>query len=384
MDDIIVFSPRFEQHLADIEAIFQRLQAYGLKLKPKKCTFCKPSVNYLGHVISKSGLEPDPTKIAAVKDYPTPKTQTEVRQFLGLASYYRRFVPNFSKHAAPLNTLIKKDTSFEWTSDCQHAFNTLKHSLITAPVLAFPDFKQPFLLQTDACTHGIGGVLAQRINNIEKPVAYASRTLSKAERNYSIIELEALAVVYFIVLFRPYLLGHMFTVQTDHAPLRWLLTANHRNNRLARFSLKLQEFANLMTIDYRPGRANTNADALSRSPINFVGTITDTETLAAKAFISAQKEDPNLAEMIDYLENATLPTDTEQIHIVLKYADQYLMRNNCLHHIYQPANRTYPILQKVVPFNMRLKILEAYHDDLHGGEHLGIRKTAQKIMTAYY
>ena len=231
---------------------------------------------------------------------------------------------------------------------------------------------------------GIGGVLAQRIDNEEKPIAYASRTLTKAEQNYSIIELEALAVVYFITLFRPYLLGHTFTVQTDHAPLRWILTANHRNNRLARFSLKLQEYANLMTVDHRPGRTNSNADALSRAPIDLVQTVTDADPNGMLDFIQAQRADPDLNDLINYLENLTLPADNDRTQLVLRYADKYLMRDNCLFHIYQPANRTYPIFQKVVPFDKRLEILEAHHDDLYGGGHLGIRKTAHKILAAYF
>ena len=190
-----------------------------LKLKPSKCTFLCEKVVFLGHVISADGISPDPAKTEKVRNYPAPCDVHGVRQFLGLASYYRRFVPGFSKVAAPLHALTKKSVSFAWTEECQLAFDRLKVLLCSAPILAYPLFgpDQQFIVETDASLLGVGAVLSQKQGNHAHPIAYASRSLQTHERNYGITELETLALVWAVKLFRPYLLGHKTTVLTDHS-----------------------------------------------------------------------------------------------------------------------------------------------------------------------
>ena len=176
----------------------------------------------LGHIIDKNGVRPDPKKIKSVQEFPRPKNEKNIKQFLGLAGYYRRFIENFSKIASPLTQLLKKDTPFVWTEKQQVAFDTLKQKLCEEPLLQRPDFSKPFILTTDASGYAIGGILSQGKIGQDKPIAYTSRTLSDSERKFDTYEKEALAIVYSVQHFRPYLYGRRFTLVTDHKPLVWL------------------------------------------------------------------------------------------------------------------------------------------------------------------
>jgi RNase H-like domain found in reverse transcriptase len=218
-------------------------------------------VKLLGHVINREGIQPDDDKIVKVKDFPKPTTIRQLRGFLGLASYYRKFIKNFSSIARPLNSLLEKDTPFEWMDDHQQAFETLKRHLIMAPILRYPNFSQPFYLHTDASGTGIGAVLAQKENKKEYAVAYASRSLNKAERNYSTTELECLAVIWAVEHFHQYLGTQHFFLITDHSALQWLKTTELKGRR-ARWILRLESYN--FTIKHRAGRKHNNADAMSR------------------------------------------------------------------------------------------------------------------------
>ena len=265
LDDILVISSTWEEHLQNLELVIERLEEAGLRLKPKKCAFARREVTYLGHVISEAGISVDPTKIEKIQSYPTPMGLKPLRQFLGIASYYRCFTPQFSKIAEPLYALTRKNTPFVWTSSCQAAFDKLKELLITPPILAFPNFELPFILETDASGMGLGAVLSQQQGSgptSSRPIAYASRTLQKHERNYGISELEALAVVWATKHFHAYLYGHQCKVFTDHSALRSLLNTPHPSGKLARWGLALQELD--LQIKYHPGKQNAVADALSR------------------------------------------------------------------------------------------------------------------------
>ena len=281
LDDIVIFSTSFNQHLQRLEMVLSRLQQHNLKLKMSKCHFFQQEVKYLGHVISSAGVATDPEKTKAVAEWKHPSTVTDLRSFLGFCSYYRRFVEGFAKHAAPLHRLVgeleggpKKPRSRvsaklegHWSEDCEQAFQTLKNKLITAPVLGYADFKRPFILETDASHQGLGAVLSQEQDGARRPIAYASRGLKPTERNmsnYSSMKLEFLALKWAVTeKFREYLLGTTFTVYTDNNPLSYLQTA-----KLAaieqRWASQLASFN--FDIKYRPGTANRNADALSRQP----------------------------------------------------------------------------------------------------------------------
>ena len=192
-------------------------------------------------MITSEGIQPDPAKIKVVQEYPVPKSVKDVRAFMGLTNYYRKFVRGFAHIASPLYDLTKKGASFLWTDDCQKAFETLKTALTQAPILAYPDFTQPFQLATDASNGAIGMVLGQKQNGKEVVIAYAGRKLSPAERNYSTTEREALSVLDRVRHFQPYLYGRQFTVLTDLAAVRWLMNIKEPTGRLARWDLLLQQ-----------------------------------------------------------------------------------------------------------------------------------------------
>ena len=283
-DDICVFAESADQMLDRIELVFSRLQEYHLKIKPKKSYFFQTSVTFLGHILSAKGVSPNPEKVSKIKDWPTPKTPKEVHSFVGLASYYRRFIPNFAKWAGPLHALIvpasfkqkirkgemkKSDLpEFRWTQECQEGFDQLKKALIEAPVLAYPDYTKPFILETDASLKGLGAVLSQKGDDNEVHViAYASRSLRPSEksmRDYSSAKIELMALKWSVCdKFKDYLLGSKFTVFTDNNPLCYI-----RSSKLGAAQIRwLSELA-LYDFDivYRTGKSNLVADALSRRP----------------------------------------------------------------------------------------------------------------------
>jgi hypothetical protein len=239
------------------------LKDAGLKLNPEKCYFLKRELAYLGYIVGKDGIRTDPTKIEKVKNFPIPKNLTQLRGFLGLASYYRRFIKDFSKIANPLNKLLKKTNPYVWTNTQQNAFNHLKNCLISAPILVYPDFGKEFFLYTDASTFGLGAILAQKDEQgHDRVIIYASRTLSAPEKNYSATELECLAVVWAVRYFHPYVHGQRFTLITDHSALCHLFNTSTPSGRLARWVMKLQAYD--FKIIHRAGKQHTNVDSLSR------------------------------------------------------------------------------------------------------------------------
>lgn len=262
LDDVLVYSRTFDAHLEHLRLVFDRFREAELKLKPSKCHFGQKKVKFLGHVISKDGVLPDPDKISAIKEYPVPRSVKDVRAFLGLANYYRKFVKDFAKIAGPLHDLTKKGLKFQWSDACQSAFETLKEALTQAPILAYPDFTLEFTLATDASDHGLGYVPGQVQNGCEVVIAYGGRKLLPAEKNYSVTEREALAVVAGIKHYQHYLYGTHFKVLTNHSAVRWLMSLKMPCGRLARWALLLQQYD--FEIIHRVGVSNGNADALSR------------------------------------------------------------------------------------------------------------------------
>ena len=243
LDDIIIFGRTFEEHLSHLASVLERLREVNLKTKLSKCNFLKQRVHYLGHVISSDGITTDPSKTERIINWPTPRNVQEVQQFLGLASYYWRFIQNFAGIAKPLHRLTERGRIFKWTVECENAFAKLKLCLRSSPILSFPDFLLPFMLDTDACQCGIGAVLSQiHKDGTERVVAYASRAMSKSERKYSVTQQELLAVVTFIQHFRQFLLGQHFLLRIDHGSLQWLHSLKEPEGQLARWLEQLQEY----------------------------------------------------------------------------------------------------------------------------------------------
>lgn len=265
IDDIIVFSDSPEQHIVHLQAVFERIRDSGLKLHSKKCTFFQSEIAFLGHMITPNGLGVQKAKVDALNQIPVPTDISRLRAFLGLASYYRKFVRNFSTLASPLNRLLKNNEAWVWGPAQHTAFETLKDRLSSAPVLRRPDPTLPYALHTDWSALGLGAVLTQRDSQGEEyVVAYASRSNNAAEAKYSSYEGECLAAVWAIVHFRPYLFGTPFELVTDHQPLKWLMTSDKLTGKLARWALILQEYD--FTVSHRAGTANMDADGLSRNP----------------------------------------------------------------------------------------------------------------------
>ena len=265
IDDVAIFSNSWEEHLDHIDTVLGKLEEAGLTIKPSKCYFAYQQVSYLGHIIGNGEIKPHLDKLEAVSNFPQPQTKKEVRSFLGLTGYYRKFIRNYEAIARPLIDLTKKKEANRviWNSQCETAFANLKSYLSSEPVLKAPDFSKHFFLQTDASKMGVGAVLSQLDDELrEHPVVYLSRQLKQNERNYSVSEQECLAIVWAIKKLRYYLQGRKFTVITDHKALKWLDNTKLSNSRLMRWSLILQEFN--FEIQYRKGITNQNADSLSR------------------------------------------------------------------------------------------------------------------------
>ena len=287
MDDIIIFSDTKEEHLKRLEAVFQKLYAAGLKLKPSKCFFFREEIEYLGHVVSGKGISTNPKKVEAVAKWPTPQKVYDVRSFLGFVGYYRRFIKDFSKIAKPIREVITglenqskrsaKKTFVEWTEAADSAFEHLKKLCISTPILAYPDYKLPFVLHTDSSSEGLGAVLYQKQNGKLRVIAYASRSVSKAESHYPAHKLEFLALKWAVCeKFHEYLYGsNLFEVYTDNNPLTYVLSSAKLDACGQRWVAKLANYN--FTIKYKSRLSNVEADALSR--ISWPEILADSEDL---------------------------------------------------------------------------------------------------------
>ena len=402
LDDVIVVGRNFEEHLLHLKSVFQRMRESNLKLKPTKCALCLEKVNFLGHVVSRDGVATDPAKTNKVAQWPTPSTKKEVQRFLGLASYYRRFVENFATIAKPLHQLIEKNREFKWTEQCQHAFEELRHRLVSAPVLSFPDFTKPFVLDTDASDTGIGAVLSQlQEDGSERVIAYASRVLSKPERRYCVTRKELLAVVVFVKQFRPYLLGKRFTLRTDHGSLTWLWNFRNPEGQLARWLERLQEFN--FEIVHRQGRKHGNADAMSRMPcvqcgrddhdddntVAVVSQVASLEQKTSKELRTSQLEDPTVGYILKAREADQKPSTEElkgksmavkrlsQLWEKLEVTDGILWRN------FEDDTGNVSWKQLIVPESLRSEVLQELHAGVFGG-HLGLEKTTERLKKRFY
>ncbi|GJZ70820.1 putative reverse transcriptase domain-containing protein [Tanacetum coccineum] len=258
IDDILIYSKNKQEHAEHLKLILELLKKEQLYAKFSKCEFWIPKVQFLGHVIDSQGIHVDPAKIESVKDWASPKSATEIRQFLGLAGYYRRFIEGFSKIAKPMTKLTQKKVKFDWSDKAETAFQLIKHKLCSAPILALPEGNEDFIAYCDASIKGLGAVLMQR----EKVIAYASRQLKIHEKNYTTHDLELGAVVFALKIWRHYLYGTKCTVFTDHKSLQHILDQKELNMRQRRWLELLSDYD--CEIRYHPGKANVVADALSR------------------------------------------------------------------------------------------------------------------------
>jgi len=275
LDDVLVFSSNFKQHLERIDVIFSKIRDSGLKLSPNKCNLFLPEVSYLGHIVSSAGLKTDPEKIRALKNWPLPMTVTELRKFLGFANYYRKFIFSFASLTQDLESLLKSScmgnqkkqnhAPLTWTDSCKISFEKLRTALCNAPCLAYPKSGERYILDTDASFSAIGSVLSQVQDGVERVIAYGSKKLTKSEKNYCVTRKELFSVYFFVNHFKQYLLGSQFKIRTDHKALSWMM--NWRKPNTSQYcawiaELEIYDFE----IEHRPGEKHINADFLSRPP----------------------------------------------------------------------------------------------------------------------
>lgn len=426
IDDILVFSSTWEEHLAILTDVFTRLIKADLKIKLKKCEFARTECLYLGHILNAGGISPDPSKVSAIKELQPPTCIKEVETFLGKVGYYGRFIDHLSTIAKPLFELKKKGAEWKFGETELQAFEYLKKCLITAPVLKHPVFDKTFLIQTDASGFGFGAVLSQNFDDGEHPISYASRTLLGAETRYAVIEKEGTALYWGIEHFQEYLLGAPFVAFTDHKPLLALRTKDLANKRLQNIALKLQHYE--FEIRYRKGIENGNADFLSRIPRHPVMPLKGKRTKEIQAeqdeagswverelpkfkkvteadrtvailaandihrpepgydrvrrawnnFAQLQREEPTFLVRIRYLEDGALPEDPVQRAKLLKEIDGFIIDENEL--LIKFISRK-PLF--CVPAALRESVLKKAHDYAQAG-HGGIAKTYGRLIQKFW
>lgn len=263
LDDLLIIAPDFETHINLLKICANLLKDAGLTINVSKSKFCMRELRYLGYVVSDGHLQTDSSKVETIADFPPPKSPKQLRRFLGMVGWYRRFIKNFADVSAPLTDCLKKSNKFQLSPEAEISFVKLKKCLTEAPLLANADFSKPFVIQCDASTSGIGSVLTQEDSEgQEHPLYFFSKKLNKAQKSYTITELECLSAVESVKKFRPFIEGHPFKIVTDHASLQWLMGQRDLSGRLARWSLKLQAMD--FTIEHRSGKDNIVPDTLSR------------------------------------------------------------------------------------------------------------------------
>ena len=361
LDDICIYSKTPEEHLQHLEQVLSALRKHNLLAQASKCEFGLRSIDFLGHIVSADGIKVDPAKVKAVMDWPIPTSKHDVLSFKGLAGFYRRFIKDFSKIAAPLSALTG-NVPFKWTPIEQASFDALKQALTTAPVLASPDFTKPFIVNCDSSKHAIGAVLMQGGGQDQRVIAYESRKLTPPEVNYLNHDKELLAVIHALKKWRHYLRGVQFKVITDNTAARYIQTKPDLNQRQLRWLDLLQEYN--MEIIHRPGRTNVVADALSRRPDLVITAVTRLDIAAPTDFLQKIQHATTLdLEYQRVLAGVTKGTRTDfRLHDSLLYKGERLYVPNCA---------------------LRQSLLTEAHDTPLGG-HLGRDKTYDRLSRRFY
>ena len=380
VDDLVIFSNNFEEHLKHLEDVFSQIESTGFKLGLGKSQFAKKSIKYLGHVVDSNGVQADPEKTEAISNMSPPRNAKGVRRFLGCCSYYRRFIKNFAGIAAPLTELTKKSKRFKWTNECQQAFDTLKDRLTSAPVLAYPNYEHRFKLHCDASGKAIGGVLNQEEDGVERPIAYFSRKLKDTECKFSITELEALAVYESVKFFCPYLWGYAFDIYTDHSALRYIFQYKNSVPRIARWSLFLADFN--YTIYYKDGKSHVVPDFLSRMDDNqegCVGVIEEEQILDKDNLILEQGNDKFCSNIVAALsgEKIVLP---KSVGLEEFFVEEGVLFRQPKVNTRRDSSTKHQI---VVPKTLINKALEISHDSPIAS-HPGVLRTLERARNYFY
>ena len=376
MDDMVVFSKSFSEHLEDLQQIFRRLRYSSISLKLSKCVFASERVDFLGFTLSAAGIQPQARLTEAIKQYQPPANKKQLKGFLGLAGFYRSFIPKFADISKPLNALTNHDTPFFWSKDCQNAFQDLKYALTSEPVLMFPNFSQSFIVEVDASNYAVGGVLSQLgLDHREHPVAYFSTALQKSQQNWSVTTKESFALVLAVRHWHVYLAGRNFLLKTDHNPLVFLRSQKDPRGKLSRWINELEEFD--YTIKYVPGKENVKADALSRN--NAADPDQPTSTFEDKIYASFIKSKGFLEQLA-----------TEQLrdpvikNAKLKVGNNESITQGRLKRVQKQLRIEKDVLTKsgrpIIPPSLRKLIVAEYHDKTH----FGTRKVYSLLQQRFY
>ena len=421
LDDIIVFGKTMKEAAANLELVLEKIREWGLKLKPSKCKLFRKSVEYLGRIVSENGVEANPGKITAVMTWTRPRTAKDVRSFLGFCSYYRDFIPNFAELAVPLQNLVVLKSkgsrgrygTFEWTAEAEHAFVALKSKFRDTPILRYPTTDGRFILDTDASDTSIGAALSQIQEGVEVPLAFASNSLSKTQRNYCTTKRELLAVVVYTRKFRHYLYGGNFTIRTDHSSLRWLLNFKEAEGMIGRWLAHLSEFGmSNAHMEHRSGAKHTNADALSRIPIRRCQRLDCTDCGAHNAVLAgvrdledcpsegkifwtltelldAQVADPSIRRVAAWVIAGAKPIrpglslESAEVRKLVGQWPLLTFREGLLCRWKVTAGRARRSIQVIVPPALRGEVLAFCHGH-RTSAHFGLKRTLEKVKRRYY
>jgi len=403
IDDILVFSRSWTDHMSHLRVVFERFRAAGVKLKPSKCRLAANEITFLGHKLTSQGLRKDESKVTAIIGYPQPTNVLELRRFLGLVGYYRKFIKGFAIIAKPLLSLLRKGSVFEWSIDCSQSFEALVNEMCDDVMLEYPDYeaaktdpKRRLVIQTDASRDGIAGILGQYDGDGKaRPICFASRTCNRAEAKYPITELEALAVNYAIHKFEPYILGLRVIVETDHSALVPMFKNPKEcgSTRVNKWAMSVTSKFPDLDIVYKPGKSNANADALSRafptSTTDCVNAIvsdlaegTDSvkqlPSVTRSEWIEAQAKG-EFGSILEYLTSQKLPESQKDAQNVLENLCHFTLIEGCLYYV-DPAAST---IHLVVPSKYRKLVFHERHGGVFG-THASARKIYSGLRREFY
>lgn len=391
LDDIIIFSETFEEHLIHVRAILETLRKRKFCIKKSKCRWAQSRVGFLGHVVTREGIVPNPATVEKILSTELPKNVSEVRSFLGLAGYYRKFIRNYADIARPLHDLLKKDVTWSFEKPQVEAFNQLKSMVTSPPVLAYPDLSKPFILETDASGVGIGGVLSQvGSDGKEHPIAFYSRSLNKAQMNYATVDREALAIYACILHWEPYLEGNETIVRTDQQSLHWIFKKRDallHSGRTARMLDRIQHLQ--LTVSYKPGASNQVADWCSRPPcikVNFLKKVVPDEDVLfsvrgeALPIFEWQNRCEETKVLIDAVNKISLPPKFTSLK---RFVPHLQMMGKVL--VYNPRHLDGAVRPRIVlPSELRSNILYDFHDSKQNGAHQGRDRTKKSIQARFW
>lgn len=372
IDDILVYGKTFEEFCKNLEDVLMRLRVANLSLNPKKCRFGYEKIEVLGHQVNRTGIRPTINKVEAIKSFPKPKCVKDIRSFIGMASFYRKFIKDFALLATPLTELTKKSTIFKWEEKQEEAFNELKEKLCKEPVLKHFEAEKYSEICVDASNYALGAYLSQKDDqgNI-RPVFYASRRLSDSEKKLGATQKECLAIVWAVEYFRHYIWGTHFLVISDCRALKWLMKAKDISSRFARWALRLQEYD--FEIQFRRGCENKVADALSRNP--FYGTMNEDHCEEIPTYTTWSTTIEVEQERDDFCNRMKRRIQTPDRN----HYKGYFVEQNILYRKTKVEGKLINVV--IIPENFIGNIIEEFHDNIQNGAHLGIFKTLRKLRS---